>query len=69
MAKQRIDLPLDAHTRAAMAALPYDQRERLEALINKSVMQQRGLLEQAVEDAMGVVPSPLRKRLLKMLFK
>lgn len=59
-------LPLDSRTQAVVDGLPPDEREHLQALIRKAARHQRTLLETALDEAVGMVPSPLRKRVQKL---
>lgn len=59
-------LVLDARARAILDGLPPDDRERLERLMEQAAAGQRRMLETALEDAVRMVPSPLRRRVQKL---
>lgn len=59
-------LKLDERAQAVLDALPRDQRERLEPMIERATAHHRALLERALDDAVGMVPRPLRKRVQKL---
>lgn len=60
-------LRLDAETRTAINGLDDASRDRLDGLIADADRGQRTQIEQAVEDAMAIVPALLRKRVRKMI--
>jgi len=67
MANTTAGLRLDAQTRAAIDGLDAASRDRLDGLIADADRQQRTQIEQAVEDAMAIVPALFRKRVRKMI--
>ena len=59
-------LPLDSRTQAVIDGLPPDEREHLQTLMKNAARHQRTLLETALDEAVGMVPAPLRKRVQKL---
>lgn len=59
-------LPLESHTQAVIDGLPPDEREHLQQLMRQAAARQRTMLETALDDAVGMVPSPFRKRVQKL---
>jgi|OM-RGC.v1.029346444 hypothetical protein len=59
-------LPLDSRTQAVIDGLPPDEREHLQILMKKAARHQRTMLEKALDEAVGMVPAPLRKRVQKL---
>lgn len=59
---------VDAQTQAVIDSLDASEREQLQALIVEADRVQREQLEHAVENAVTVIPAPLRKRFLKLIF-
>jgi len=59
-------LPIDSRTRAIIDGLPPDDREQLQGQMKRAADHQRRMLETALEDAVRMVPAPLRKRVQKL---
>lgn len=59
-------LPLDSRTQAVIDGLPPDEREHLQTLMKQAAASQRSMLETALNEAISMVPAPLRKRVQKL---
>ena len=66
MTREEDHLPLDSRTQAVIDGLPPDEREHLHGLMKKAARHQRTMLEKALDEAVGMVPAPLRKRVQKL---
>ena len=66
MTREEDHLPLDSRTQAVIDGLPPDEREHLQTLMKNAARHQRTLLETALDEAVGMVPAPLRKRVQKL---
>jgi hypothetical protein len=59
-------LPLDSRTQAVIDGLPPDEREHLQVLMKQAASHQRSMLETALNEAISLVPAPLRKRVQRL---
>lgn len=59
-------LPLDRPARAFIDSLPAEEQNKLDALIVAAAANQRTALETALNDAVRMIPAPLRKRVRKL---
>jgi len=59
-------LPVDSRTRAIIDGLPPEDKQQLEQMMTHAARHQRQMLEKALEEAIGMVPAPFRKRVQKM---
>lgn len=66
MSRDRDRLPLDSRTQAVIDGLPPDEREHLQILMKQTAASQRSMLETALDEAISMVPAPLRKRVQKL---
>lgn len=66
MSRDRDRLPLDSRTQAVIDGLPPDEREHLQVLMKQAAANQRAMLETALDEAVSMVPAPLRKRVQKL---
>lgn len=66
MSRDEDRLPLDSRTQAVIDGLPPDEREHLQVLMKQAARNQRAMLETALDEAIGMVPAPFRKRVQKL---
>jgi|GEM_PF-1588597 len=66
MSQDPDSLPIDSRTRAIIDGMPPEDKQQIEQLMTRAARGQRQMLENALEDAVRMVPAPFRKRVQKM---